>query len=326
MTSSNAASVVDQALRTALAVQASRTGRGTRRAGRSRVMPPGEEPILAVVGPTATGKTALAVALAERLGGEIVGADSVQIYTRFDVGSGKPTPDEVARARHHLVGQVDPLVHVDAAGWAEQAERVIADIRQRGHVPILCGGTFLWVKALLYGLAATPAANTEIRLRHRDIAQRDGRPLLHEQLRAVDPEAAARLHPNDFVRVSRALEVQELSGKPMSQWQREHGFREALHDARLIAIAHDPGALTERITSRVRQWLASGWIEEVEGLIADGYGEARAMGSVGYAQVRAMLRGEIAREELQASIVRATRVFARRQRTWLNHADVTWVG
>jgi tRNA dimethylallyltransferase len=193
-------------------------------------------------------------------------------------------------------------------------------------VPIVCGGTFLWVKALLFGLAEAPAASPEIRLRHHDIAKRDGRPSLHERLRAVDPEAAARLHPNDFVRVSRALEVHELSGKPLSSWQREHGFKTARHPARLIAIALDAETLTARITARVRAWLDAGWIEEVEGLRADGYGEARAMGSVGYAQVQAMLAGEIAREDLQTAIVRATRVFARRQRTWLNHTDVTWVG
>jgi tRNA dimethylallyltransferase len=311
MTSSNVASVVEQAL----ALCTRRTGAVLR----------GADPMVAVVGPTATGKTALAIALAERLGGEIVGADSVQIYTRFDVGSGKPTANEIARAPHHLVGQVDPLAHVDAAAWAERAEKVIADVRSRGRWPIVCGGTFLWVKALLFGLAEAPAASAEIRLRHQDIARSDGRPSLHERLRSVDPEAAARLHPNDFVRVSRALEVHELSGKPLSVWQREHGFKKARHPATLIAIAHDAEALTDRITARVRGWLDAGWIEEVEGLLEGGYGEARAMGSVGYAQVRAMLAGEIAREDLQTAIVRATRVFARRQRTWLNHADVAWV-
>jgi tRNA dimethylallyltransferase len=318
MTSSNAASVVEQALR---ALPRDGDGSGTRRAG-SGTRHAG---IVAVVGPTATGKTALAVALAERLGGEIVGADSVQIYTRFDVGSGKPTPDDIARAPHHLIGEVDPLVHVDAAAWAERAEATVRAIRERGRVPILCGGTFLWMKALLFGLAEAPAASAEVRLRHQDIARRDGRPSLHGQLRAVDPEAVARLHPNDFVRVSRALEVHELSGKPMSQWQREHGFRHPRHSAHLLAIAHDPAALTDRITARVRGWLRAGWIEEVEGLVADGYGDARAMGSVGYAQVRAMLGGEIPREDLETAIVRATRVFVRRQRTWLNHADVTWL-
>jgi tRNA dimethylallyltransferase len=304
MTSSSDASVVEAALRVADAS-------------------PGH--LLAVVGPTASGKTTLAVALAERLGGEIVSADSVQIYRGFDVGSGKPTPDELARAPHHLVGVLDPLDPVDAASWARLAEAAIAGVRSRGLVPIVCGGTFLWVKALLFGLAEAPAASATTRERHRAIAESAGRAALHERLREVDADTAARLHPNDFVRVSRALEVHELSGKPMSAWQREHGFARPRHRARLMAIASDPAVLTARITARARAWLAAGWTSEVEGLLARGFGDARAMASVGYAQVRAALAGEIEPDELETAVVRATRVFARRQRTWLNHVDVAWL-
>lgn len=305
MTSSSAASVVEQALRVAQA--------------------PGSD-LLAIVGPTASGKTALAVALAEALGGEIISADSVQIYRRFDIGSGKPTALELARAPHHLVGALDPLDAVDAAAWAGLADAAIKGVRARGRVPIVCGGTFLWVKALLYGLAGAPAASPEARERHRAIVESDGRPALHARLREVDAETADRLHPNDFVRVSRALEVHELSGKPMSAWQREHGFAHPRHRARLVAIACDPAALTERITLRARAWLEAGWSDEVAALLASGLGDARAMASVGYAQVRAALAGEIAPGDLESAVVRATRVFARRQRTWLNHADVTWLG
>jgi tRNA dimethylallyltransferase len=281
--------------------------------------------LLAVVGPTASGKTALAVGLAEQRGGEIVSADSVQIYRAFDIGSGKPTAEELARAPHHLVSVIDPLDPIDAAAWAERATHAIDEIRARGRVPIVCGGTFLWVKALLFGLAEAPAASAELRQRYQGLADAEGRPALHARLQAVDPESAVRLHPNDFVRVSRALEVFELTGKPLSAWQREHAFARVRHRARLVAIRYDSEALTERIRERVRAWLAGGWIEEVEGLVARGYGEARAMGSVGYAQVRAMLAGELPRAELETAIVRATRVFARRQRTWLNHVDVTWL-
>ena len=304
MTSSSDASVVEAAL---------------------RVADESPDHLLAVVGPTASGKTTLAVALAERLGGEIVSADSVQIYRGFDVGSGKPTPDELARAPHHLVGVLDPLDPVDAASWARLAEAAIAGVRSRGLVPIVCGGTFLWVKALLFGLAEAPAASATTRERHRAIAESAGRAALHERLREVDADTAARLHPNDFVRVSRALEVHELSGKPMSAWQREHGFARPRHRARLMAIASDPAVLTARITARARAWLAAGWTSEVEGLLARGFGDARAMASVGYAQVRAALAGEIEPDELETAVVRATRVFARRQRTWLNHVDVAWL-
>jgi tRNA dimethylallyltransferase len=304
MTSSNDASVVERALRIAEAA-------------------PGD--LLAVVGPTASGKTALAVALAERLGGEIVSADSVQIYRRFDIGSGKPTAEELARAPHHLVDAIDPLDPIDAAAWARMAEAAIAQVRARGRLPIVCGGTFLWIKALLYGLAEAPGANAATRERHRTIAEIEGRPALHARLREVDGETAERLHPNDFVRVSRALEVLELTGKLMSAWQREHAFAHPRHRARLLAIACEPGALTERITARARAWLAAGWREEVAALLADGLGEARAMASVGYAQVRSALEGETPDEDLETAVVRATRVFARRQRTWLNHADVVWL-
>jgi tRNA dimethylallyltransferase len=305
MTSSNDASVVEQALRIAHA---------------------SPDQLLAVVGPTASGKTALAVALAEALGGEVISADSVQIYRGFDVGSGKPTASEVARAPHHLVGALDPLDPIDAAAWGRLAEAAIAEVRARGRVPIVCGGTFLWVKALLFGLAAAPAASPETRERHRAIVEADGRPALHARLREIDAETAERLHPNDFVRVSRALEVHELSGKPMSEWQREHGFARPRHRSRLMAIACDPAVLSERIAARARVWLAAGWSDEVQALLASGFGGARAMASVGYAQVRAALAGEIAAADLETVVVRATRVFARRQRTWLNHADVTWLG
>jgi tRNA dimethylallyltransferase len=282
--------------------------------------------MIAVVGPTASGKTELATLLAERMGGEIVSADSVQIYRGFDVGSGKPTAAELARARHHLIGALDPLDPVDAAGYADLASLAIADVRARGNVPILCGGTFLWVKALLHGLVSAPPASQEIRARHHAVATREGRSSLHAELERVDPEAAARLHPNDLVRVSRALEVYELTGKRISAWQAEHAFATTRHRARLVAIARDPQTLTARIRKRVTAWLEGGWIEEVRALEETGYGEARAMGSVGYREVHAHVRGAIAREDLAEVIVRATRVFARRQRTWLNHAEVCWVG
>jgi tRNA dimethylallyltransferase len=281
--------------------------------------------LVAVVGPTASGKTALAVALAERLGGEVVSADSVQVYRGFDVGSGKPTQDELARAPHHLVSVLDPMDPVDASSWAERAARAIEDVRGRGRVPIVCGGTFLWVKALLYGLAEAPGADPSLREAHRRLAEAEGRPALHARLRAVDAASAARLHPNDLVRVSRALEVYALTGRPMSTWQQEHAFSKARHRARLVGLRWDPAALTDRIRARVRAMLAGGWAEEVRGLVDAGYGDARAMGSVGYAEVRAALDGDVPADGLETAVVRATRVFARRQRTWLNHADVTWL-
>ena len=278
-----------------------------------------------VVGPTASGKTELAIRLAESHGGEVVGADSVQIYTGFDIGSGKPTPEELARAPHHLVGVADPLEPIEARRFAEMAEAAIADIRGRGKVPIVCGGTFLWVKALVWGLAPMPGADPAIRAEHERLAETEGRAALHARLAAVDPESAARLSPNDLVRVSRALEVLALSGKTMSAWQKEHGFREARHRAQLVGVRRAPEELDARIARRTEVWLAGGWIEEVRGLVDRGYGAARAMGSVGYREVLAHVRGELPERELAAAVVRSTRVFVRRQRTWLRDLPVTYV-
>lgn len=283
------------------------------------------ERLVAIVGPTASGKTDLAIEVCERVSGEIVSADSVQIYRYFDVGSGKPTAEERARAPHHLIDVLDPLELADAAGYAKMAERAIAEIRSRGRVPVLCGGTFFWVRALVLGLVDAPPADETIRARHRALVTEHGRTALHAELSRVDPASASRLHPNDAMRVSRALEIFELSGRPMSEWHAEHGFKRPRMDAKLVGLATSPDALTERIAARVDRWLGQGWIEEVRDLVARGYGRARAMGSVGYKEVHAHVEGELPSEALRDAIVQSTRIFARRQRTWLKHADVEWL-
>ena len=277
-----------------------------------------------VVGPTASGKTDLALRLCEALGGEIVSADSVQVYTRFEIGTGKPSAEERARARHHLIDVVEPDRTLDAAQWAALADAAIADIRGRGRQPIVCGGTFLWVRALLWGLAGAPPADPALRAAHQARAQAEGRAALHAELARHDPISAAKLNPNDFVRVSRALEVFELSGMPLSQWHAQHAFRELRHPHRLIGIRHEPSTLDARIATRAQRMLDAGWVAEVERLMAEGFGEARAMGSVGYRQVHdAVKQGSTA--GLGESITRATRVFARRQRTWLRDQPVRWL-
>jgi tRNA dimethylallyltransferase len=286
-----------------------------------------DERLLCLVGPTASGKSALALRLAIELGGEILSADSMQIYRGFDIGTGKPSAEERALVPHHFLDVAAPLETWDAARWAAEAAAVIADVRGRGKVPIVCGGSFLWVRALIYGLADAPRADEELRARHRAVAEAEGRPALHARLAEVDPVSAARLAPNDFVRVSRALEVFELSGVPLSQVQAAHGFREQRFPARLIGVARERSELDALIAERVRGMLAAGLVREVEGLVAAGFGDARAMGSVGYRQVReAMAAGSAADEAaLIDAIVRGTRVFARRQRTWLRDQPVEWL-
>jgi tRNA dimethylallyltransferase len=280
--------------------------------------------LLVIVGPTASGKTELAVRLAEAIGGEVVGADSVQVYRRFDIGTGKPSAEERARAPHHLVDVVEPLEPMDAAQWALRAEGAIDDIIARGKTPLVCGGAFLWVRSLLFGLAPTPTADTRVRERHRVTAEAQGRAALHAELARVDPETAARLAPNDFVRVSRALEVHELTGVPQSQWHAQHGFREPRYEARLVGVQRSPDELSARISERVAAMLRAGWIDEVQALLADGFGAARAMRSVGYRQIADALEND-ATAELAEKIVRATRIFARRQRTWLRDEPVEWI-
>jgi len=286
---------------------------------------PRDDELIVVVGPTATGKTDLAITLAERWGGEVVSADSVQIYREFDMGSGKPSAEERERAHHHLIDLIDPMAPVDAARFAALADEAIAGIRARGHVPIVCGGTFLWVKALLFGLAPTPAADPVIRARHDELARSEGKGALHAELARVDPESAERLSPNDALRVSRALEIFELTGRPQGEWFEEHGFREPRYQATLVGVQRPREVLDQRIETRTRAWLDAGWVEEVRRLLQAGRGGARAMASVGYKQVRAHVDGALGEPELATEIVRATRVFVRRQRTWLRDQPVIWL-
>ncbi|HEY5960205.1 MAG TPA: tRNA (adenosine(37)-N6)-dimethylallyltransferase MiaA [Polyangiaceae bacterium] len=285
------------------------------------------DPLLVVVGPTASGKTDLAIALAEALHGEILSADSVQIYRHFDIGSGKPNAAELARAPHHFIDALDPFDSIDAAGWADRAEMMLLDIVTRGQRPIVCGGSFLWVRALLFGLAKAPPADPDCRTRHREISDREGRAALHARLLQVDPQLGAKLAPNDFVRVSRALEVYELTGVRMSQWQAEHGFREPKRPYRLLGVARERAEQDERIRLRAARMLEAGLVSEVVGLCQRGYGAARAMGSVGYREVHAAIEAGHADDQaaLLDAISSKTRVFARRQRTWLRDEPVRWI-
>ena len=286
-----------------------------------------DEQLWVVVGPTASGKTELAIALCEQHDGEIVSADSVQVYRHFDIGSGKPSAAERTRARQHLIDVVEPSEPMDAARFAELAELAIADIRARGKRPIVCGGTFLWVRALIHGLVPAPPADPEIRGRHQLRVSEIGRSGLHADLARVDPEAAQRLAPNDFVRVSRALEVHELTGVPMSEWQAAHGFKTARHDARLLGVAREKDDLDRRILARCQAMLKAGWVAEAEQLLLRGFAASRPFASVGYKQVALALESGKALNlaELELHIFRATRIFGRRQRTWLRDQPIEWL-
>jgi tRNA dimethylallyltransferase len=267
------------------------------------------------------------MALCEEHAGEIVSADSVQVYKHFDIGSGKPSAEERARVRQHLIDIVEPSEPMDAARFTELAELAIADIRSRGKRPIVCGGTFLWVRALIHGLVPAPPADPALRARHQTRVAEAGRSGLHADLQGVDPEAARRLAPNDFVRVSRALEVFELTGVRMSDWQAAHGFKTSRHDVRLLGVRRDKAELDQLILARCRAMLSAGWVAEAARLIHAGYADTRPFNSVGYKQVALALESEDRREDaaLELSIFRATRVFARRQRTWLRDQPIEWL-
>ena len=282
-------------------------------------------PLLVIVGPTAVGKSALAIELALALGGEIISADSMQVYRGFDIGTAKPTVTERAGVPHHLIDVVAPAERCSAADFVLRAEAALQAIRARGRQPIVVGGSGLYVRALLFGLFAAPAVDPVLRAAHRRDAEAEGTAALHRRLEGVDPAAAARIHPHDFVRISRALEVYEQTGQPISALRDAHGFAAARHAARLVGLALAPDLLRERIERRVAQMLARGWIEEVRALCAAGHGESHPMGGLGYRQLRDYLHGRLDLDQAMRQTRRETWRFARRQRNWFAHeAAVSW--
>lgn len=284
-----------------------------------------ERQLLCVVGPTASGKTELAIRICEQVGGEIVSADSVQVYRHFNVGTGKPSAEELVRARHHLVDILEPDEPMDAARFAELATECISDIRGRGKVPIVCGGSFLWVLALVEGLAQAPAADASLRSLLEEDCKQFGLQTMHDRLRALDPIVAERLNPHDKLRVLRALEVIQLTGRRLSDLHAEHKASQPRHDAVFVGVEWTPEALLPRIARRAGVWLDEGWIDEVSRLLCRGFRDTRPMGSVGYKQVVEHLDGSLPSEILLEKIVRSTKIFARRQRTWLRDRSVTWL-
>lgn len=276
--------------------------------------------IVAVVGATATGKTALGEALAAAVGGEVVCADSRQVYRDLEIGTGKPSPAERARQPHHLFDAL-PLGAPASAGWyARAAGAACSAIHARGRVSVLVGGSGLYLHAARAGLAPVPPGAPEIRDRIREEGLRLGSEALHERLRRADPETAARLAPRDAQRITRALEVLEASGKPLSWWHRQPATPSASGRWRMFEIDIPPPALATRIDRRTHEMFEQGLIEEVRGLLMNGFGPAlRALRAVGYDEALAVLDGEMTREAAEARTSLRTRQLAKRQRTWSRH-------
>lgn len=282
--------------------------------------------IMIICGPTASGKSELALRLAHALDAEIINADSMQIYRGFDIGTAKPSPAQQGEIRHHLIDVADPDQPFSAADFAGAADAAIQDILGRGKRVIVAGGTGLYIRALLKGLVDSPSGAGEIRQALHDEADSVGNEAMLEKLRHVDPELAAGLHPNNLVRIIRALEVYQQTGIPLSSYQKEHSFATRRYEALQIGVSVDRGLLYTRINERVEQMFAAGLQEEVNALLGAGFGrDLKSMRSIGYKETAAHLCGEIPADEAARLIKRDTRHYAKRQLTWFKaDPDILW--
>jgi tRNA dimethylallyltransferase len=285
------------------------------------------EPLLVVVlGPTASGKTALSLALAERFHGEIVNCDSVAMYREFEIGTAKPNAAERDRAPHHLLDFVEPARYVTAGEYARRARQTLEEIKQRNRLPIVVGGTGLYLRALLDGLSPGPQRSEELRERLREKAESKGKSYLHRVLRRMDRDAAAKIHANDLPKLIRAIEVCLGSRQKMTQvWKQG---RDPLKGFRILRIGLNPEreALYGRINRRARQMCEAGLVEETRRLLAR-YGEAAwPLGSLGYKQAMQLIRGEMDEAAAVQAAQQAHRNYAKRQMTWFRREpEVKWL-
>lgn len=280
------------------------------------------------MGPTATGKTAVGIELARKLDGEIISADSMAVYKGMDIGTAKPTPEERAEAVFHLIDVTSPDEDFSVAEFKRLAEESIADIVRRGKQPILVGGTGLYIRAVTRGLNIPSAApNRELRERLKAEASEIGNEALLERLRAIDPETASRLHPNDLKRIIRALEVHALTGFPISHFHATAGTTEVAYHVRLFGLTMSRPALYQNIERRVDEQIQSGFVEEVRGLLDNGYSpDLPALKGLGYKQIAGYLVGEYDLRTAVDLLKRDTRRFAKRQFTWFRaEPGIHWI-
>ncbi len=277
-------------------------------------------PAIFLMGPTASGKTALSVQLAQQLNAEIISVDSALVFKGMDIGTAKPTMIERAGIPHHLIDILDPIESFSAGAFRQRALTLMAEITARGKVPLLVGGTMLYFNSLYYGLAKLPTADAVLREQLDAEAAELGKLAMHVQLQQIDPVAAARIHPNDPQRVQRALEVYRLTGKPITQLHAEAKADVIPYQQiKLMMMPRDRAVLHEKIALRFRQMLQQGLIAEVEALYQRGdlTVDMPAVRAVGYRQVWSYLAGEITAAAMQEQGIAATRQLAKRQLTWL---------
>lgn len=289
--------------------------------------------ILAVGGPTAIGKTSMGIALAKHVNGEVISADSVQLFRGFRIGAATPSPEEQQGVKHHLIACLAPTETITAADFARLADAAIHDILARGKTPIIVGGSGLYLRALLYGLIDAPARDDALRARLETLANTHGDEALWEHLHQKDPESAQALHPNDRVRIIRALEVLELTGKSIQQTQQEHRFQQPKYHVAGIGLTAQRHEIHRRINLRTQQMFDQGLIREVQELLANGVPTAaQPFTAIGYKEVLAFLensadaKNEEAIAQLQQDIATHTRRFARRQLVWFRkEKSFRWV-
>lgn len=286
-----------------------------------------QEPLIVLVGPTAVGKTALALRLARALEAEIVNVDSRQIYRGMDIGTAKPSAAEQAEVPHHLLNLLRPNEPTSAAQFVAHADPVLAHLAQRGQRALLVGGSGLYMQALLHGLMPAPAAYAPLRRTLHAYAERQGTLALHQRLQAVDPEAAAFYHPHDRLRLIRALEITYLTGEPFSRHCQRHQQQAPRYAYVGLALTRERADLLTRIRARLDAMLAAGWVAEVRALVAQGYDHTcAAMQSLGYRELLAYLAGEAAWNATVQRMTAATWHLAKRQLTWFRKMpDLTWL-
>ena len=281
--------------------------------------------VAVLVGPTAVGKTAVALELAQELGAEIVNADSLQVYRELNIGTAKPTEAERALVPHHLVDVADPPEAYDADRYSREGRRVLAQLHGRGVIPLVAGGTGLYLKALLSGLFSEGSPDPKIRRRLREELTDRGLPQLYERLKSLDPASAWRLHPNDTYRILRALEVITATGETLSALHESHQFRDAPYHTLKLGLLRPREELNQRIEARVEVMLAQGLLEEVKGLLDRYSPDLKPLQALGYRHLIAFLQERWSWEEALDLLKRDTRRYAKRQLTWFKKdQEVRW--
>ena len=283
--------------------------------------------IIVICGPTGIGKTTTAIRTAAEIEGQIISADSMQVYRYMDIGTAKPTPLERQKVKHHMIDIVDPDADFDAAQYADMARKMIAELHSNNIVPYIVGGTGLYIKALLHGLYQSEPIDADLRARLKDEAANIGSETLHRRLMKVDPKTASKIHPNDTYRIIRALEIFEATGETISVFQHKHQFCDTPFEFLEIGLSMPRKTLYESINRRVDAMIDAGFVDEVKNLLDMGYrADLKSMQAIGYRHLAAFIQGHQPWKETVRTLKRDTRRYAKRQLTWFRaDAGIAWI-